>query len=122
MDEFAREGFTSLIIASLSIEPKATLEQLLPLCAPSAPFAVWFNAAQPLAETLHHLRNANIAINLTLHEPFWREQQVLPGRTHPVMTTDAGSGGYVLSGIYVPKSSSGVESDDGGHKDKRQKA
>mmetsp|Transcript_8620 Transcript_8620/g.28418 ORF Transcript_8620/g.28418 Transcript_8620/m.28418 type:complete len:441 (+) Transcript_8620:123-1445(+) len=122
MDEFAREGFTSLIVASLSVEPKATLEQLLPLCAPSAPFAVWFNAAQPLAEALHHLRNENIAINLTLHEPFLREQQVLPGRTHPVMTTDAGSGGYVLSGIYVPRSVSSVESDGGEHKDKKQKA
>lgn len=120
LDSFVREGFTSLVIASLSVEPKATLDQLLPLCASSAPFAVWFNASQPLAEALHHLRNANIAINLTLHEPFLREQQVLPGRTHPVMSTDAGSGGYVLSGIYVPRSSS-VRSNDDEHKDKKLK-
>jgi len=33
-----------------------------------------------------------------------RAQQVLPGRTHPVMTTDAGSGGWILSGTYVAPS------------------
>ena len=99
--DFARQGFSSLIVSSLSIEPKSTLEQLLPLCASSASFAIWFNAAQPLAEALHHLRNTNTAINLSLVEPFMRAQQVLPGRTHPVMTTDAGSGGWILSGTYV---------------------
>jgi tRNA (adenine-N(1)-)-methyltransferase non-catalytic subunit len=98
---FARQGFSSLIISSLSVEPKSTLEQLLPLCASSASFAVWFNAAQPLAEALHHLRNTKTAINLSLVEPFMRAQQVLPGRTHPVMTTDAGSGGWILSGTYL---------------------
>jgi tRNA (adenine-N(1)-)-methyltransferase non-catalytic subunit len=101
VEEFARQGFTSLVVASLSIEPKAALEQLLPLCASSASFAVWFHSAQPLAEALYHLRNANMAINLSLVEPFLREQQVLPGRTHPVMTTDAGAGGWILSGTYV---------------------
>ena len=99
--DFARQGFSSLIVSSLSVEPKSTLEQLLPLCASSASFAMWFNAAQPLAEALHHLRNTNTAINLSLVEPFMRAQQVLPGRTHPVMTTDAGSGGWILSGTYV---------------------
>jgi tRNA (adenine-N(1)-)-methyltransferase non-catalytic subunit len=100
----ARQGFTSVVIASLSVEPKSLLEQILPLCASSASFAIWFNAAQPLAEALHHLRNANIAIGLSLVEPFMRAQQVLPGRTHPVMTTDAGSGGWILSGTYVAPS------------------
>ena len=101
MTRHARQGFTSVVIASLSVEPKSVLAQILPLCASSASFAIWFNAAQPLAEALHHLRNANIAIGLSLVEPFMRAQQVLPGRTHPVMTTDAGSGGWVLSGTYV---------------------
>lgn len=101
MSHFSRYGFSSLIVASLSIEPKAVIEQLLPLCAPSASFAVWFNASQPLAEAFYFLRSSGLAVNLALVEPFLRSQQVLPGRTHPVMTTDAGSGGWILSGTYI---------------------
>ncbi len=37
------------------------------------------------------------AVALQLNESWWREYQVLPGRTHPGMMT-SGTGGYVLSG------------------------
>jgi tRNA (adenine-N(1)-)-methyltransferase non-catalytic subunit len=40
------------------------------------------------------------AVALQLQESWWREYQVLPGRTHPEMMT-SGTGGYVLSGIRV---------------------
>lgn len=40
------------------------------------------------------------AVALQLHESWWREYQVLPGRTHPEMST-SGTGGYILSGIKV---------------------
>ena len=40
------------------------------------------------------------AVALTLQESFWRESQVLPGRTHPTMTMSA-TGGYLLSGTVV---------------------
>ena len=42
-------------------------------------------------------------MNLTLQEPWLRRHQVLPRRTHPTMTTTAGSGGYVLSGNVIPE-------------------
>ncbi len=35
-----------------------------------------------------------------LQESWWRECQVLPSRTHPVMST-SGSGGYLLSGTTI---------------------
>jgi len=35
-----------------------------------------------------------------VQESWWREQQVLPSRTHPTMSTP-GTGGYLLSGIRV---------------------
>jgi tRNA (adenine-N(1)-)-methyltransferase non-catalytic subunit len=50
---------------------------------------------------LHALRSAGAAVNLSMHEPWLRKHQVLPGRTHPTMTTDAGAGGFVLSGNRV---------------------
>ena len=96
------EGFTSLLLAAPALDPGATLKRLLPLLAPSAPFVAWCYAAQPLAEALEELRSSNIAVNLSLTEPWLRQHQVLPGRTHPTMTTQAGAGGYVLSGNFIP--------------------
>ena len=49
------------------------------LLAPSAPFAVWSYAAQPLAEALDHLRKTHAVVNVSLHEPWLRKYQVLPG-------------------------------------------
>ena len=97
------EGFTSLILAAPALDPATALRALLPLLAPSAPFAVWSYAAQPLAEALDELRRSSSAVNLTLQEPWLRRHQVLPRRTHPTMTTTAGSGGYVLSGNVIPE-------------------
>lgn len=96
------EGFSSLILASPCLDPFTTLAKCLPLLAPSSPFVVWFPASQPLAETLDLLRTKKMAVNLSLHEPWLRKHQVLPGRTHPTMTTGAGAGGYVLSGNWTP--------------------
>ena len=97
------EGFTSLIVASPALDPSSALTKLLPLLAPSAPFVVWSYTAQPLAEALDTLRRSSSAVNLSLQEPWLRKHQVLPRRTHPTMTTTAGSGGYVLSGNVIPE-------------------
>ena len=97
------EGFTSLIVASPALDPTSALTKLLPLLAPSAPFCVWLYTAQPLAEALDTLRRSSSAVNLSLQEPWLRKHQVLPRRTHPTMTTTAGSGGYVLSGNVIPE-------------------
>ena len=40
------------------------------------------------------------AVALQLQEPWLREHQVLPGRSHPNMNM-LGTGGYLLSGIAV---------------------
>lgn len=45
----------------------------------------------------------------TLHTTRVREQQVLPGRTHPVMTAQGGSEGYVLTARKVVPLEGGVE-------------
>jgi tRNA (adenine-N(1)-)-methyltransferase non-catalytic subunit len=38
-----------------------------------------------------------MAVNVVLSEQFFRNQQVLPNRTHPFVNMSA-SGGYILSG------------------------
>jgi len=46
------------------------------------------------------LSSRRLATCMTLSETWFREQQVLPLRTHPHMM-HSGTGGYVLSGQYV---------------------
>lgn len=98
-----QEKFTSLILAHPQLDPKTTLPQLLEFCANSTPFIVWSMTLQPLADAMHVLRKRGLAVSMTISEPFLRDHQVLPGRTHPVMTTEANSGGYILSGTHVRK-------------------
>ena len=75
------EEFTSLIIASPALDPSVALDALLPLLAPSAPFAVWHPASGPLAEALEALRSTHAAVGLALHEPWLRKHQARPHRT-----------------------------------------
>ncbi|KAF8410461.1 hypothetical protein HHK36_002990 [Tetracentron sinense] len=55
---------------------------------------------QPLATCMHNLQVAKMAIGLQISEPWLREYQVLPSRTHPCMQMSA-FGGYILSGIRI---------------------
>lgn len=48
------------------------------------------------------LRLSNDLLNLSITEPWLRRYQVLPGRTHPEMSTSS-TAGYILSGIRVFK-------------------
>jgi tRNA (adenine-N(1)-)-methyltransferase non-catalytic subunit len=41
------------------------------------------------------------AVALQLQETWWREYQVLPGRTRPSGTMISATGGYVMSGYKV---------------------
>ncbi|XVE56154.1 hypothetical protein DITRI_Ditri03aG0214700 [Diplodiscus trichospermus] len=74
-----------------------SLVNLLPLLSFSAPFAIYHQYLQPLATCMRNLQLEKMAIGLQISEPWLREYQVLPSRTHPCMQM-SGSGGYILSG------------------------
>jgi len=93
------DGPQCMILAS-RFSPIHMLTALLPLIAPGATFAVYCPSPEPLAQALDRLRGLGHAVNLQLTENFYREHQVLPNRTHPVVRM-SGSGGYILSGIKV---------------------
>ncbi|KAL0325857.1 UNVERIFIED_CONTAM: tRNA (adenine(58)-N(1))-methyltransferase non-catalytic subunit trm6 [Sesamum radiatum] len=61
---------------------------------------IQFFFLQPLASCMHNLQIEKMAIGLQLSEPWLREYQVLPSRTHPHMQMSS-SGGYLLSGIRI---------------------
>ncbi|CAN0872101.1 tRNA (adenine(58)-N(1))-methyltransferase non-catalytic subunit trm6 [Linum grandiflorum] len=94
------QGFSSLIIAAPDLDPWSVVKRLLPLVSYSAPFAIYHQYLQPLATCMHNLQAEKMAIGLQLSEPWLREYQVLPSRTHPFMQMNA-SGGYVLSGTRI---------------------
>ena len=107
----------SLIIAT-KYDPTATLLRLLPHLAPSCPFVIYHEFLEPLLDTFRTLQNyyvvenqedgnevpmmrrRNIAINLRLTDTWFREFQVLEGRTHPNMSISQ-NGGYILLGTKL---------------------
>jgi tRNA (adenine-N(1)-)-methyltransferase non-catalytic subunit len=92
--------FSGCIICNPTLQPKTALNALLPLLAPSACFAVWSQYLDPLVDAMNTLRSTGSAVNLMVQETWYRKQQVLPKRTHPLMNMNHG-GGYMLSGTVT---------------------
>ncbi|GAY36318.1 hypothetical protein CUMW_279560 [Citrus unshiu] len=61
--------------------------------------------SSPLATSMHSLQVRKMAIGLQISEPWLREYQVLPSRTHPCMQM-SGCGGYILSGTRTATNAS----------------
>lgn len=101
-------GFSSLIVAVPDVDVWSIMQKLLPLLSYSASFAIYHQYVQPLADCMHNLQVGKMAIGLQIIEPWLREYQVLPSRTHPRMQMSA-FGGYILSGTKICGSDSGVQ-------------
>ncbi|OEL16341.1 tRNA (adenine(58)-N(1))-methyltransferase non-catalytic subunit trm6 [Dichanthelium oligosanthes] len=100
MKYWNEHGFSSLIVAAPGHEVESLVADLLPLLSSSAPFAIYHQYLEPLAKCMHSLQVSKRAIGLQLSEPWLREYQVLPSRTHPHMQMNA-FGGYILSGTRI---------------------
>ncbi|GAA5862650.1 hypothetical protein JCM3774_001091 [Rhodotorula dairenensis] len=98
-EDFFRGEFDGVIIAC-EYEPFSIIERLLPRIAGSAPVVVFSHHIQVLFPALQALRSHASFVAPTIHEPFLRRYQVLPGRCHPEMQGMA-SGGMILSCIRV---------------------
>ncbi len=98
-----RQGvFTSVIITATNFSQKSLLLSTMPLMAPSASFAVVSPCLQPLVDTMNLLRVRGFAAATTIEEPWLRDIQVLPKRTHPDMNMNHG-GGFILSGTVTKR-------------------
>ncbi|XP_050888369.1 uncharacterized protein LOC127093475 isoform X4 [Lathyrus oleraceus] len=100
LDSWKENGFSSLIIAAPDLDTWTVVRDVLPLLSNSAPFAIYHQYLQPLATCMHNLQLEKMAIGLQITEPWLREYQVLPSRTHPHMQMSA-FGGYILSGTKI---------------------
>ncbi|RLN45640.1 hypothetical protein BBJ29_009322 [Phytophthora kernoviae] len=97
--EWVREKSDSLVIAA-NYDPEELVLALLPYLGRSKPFVVYSEFLEPLTRTFATLQKMEAVIDLQLNETWTRENQVLPGRTHPEMNMSACSG-YLLSGIKI---------------------
>ncbi|KAK3143186.1 hypothetical protein QOZ80_4BG0359650 [Eleusine coracana subsp. coracana] len=100
MTYWKEHGFSSLIVAAPGHEVESLVADLLPLLSYSAPFVIYHQYLQPLATCMHSLQVSKMAIGLQISEPWLREYQVLPSRSHPHMQMNA-FGGYILSGTRI---------------------
>jgi len=92
----------SLIIAS-PFECESTLFSLLPLLQISGNFVIHSQILESLSKCFHKLITENVAVNVQLNTTWYREYQILPRRTHPMMSMN-GEAGYILSGIKIDNS------------------
>ncbi|KAH7930926.1 Gcd10p-domain-containing protein [Leucogyrophana mollusca] len=95
---FAGE-FDGLIVAS-ECDPFQVVEMLSPYLGGSASIVVQSPYVQPLTELQAKMRALPHYLGPSLTESWLRRYQVLPGRTHPTMSS-SGSGGFLLHAIKV---------------------
>ncbi|KAI3724455.1 hypothetical protein L2E82_36233 [Cichorium intybus] len=100
INSWKENGFSSLIIAAPDVDAWSIVKEVLPFLSFSAPFVIYHQYLQPLATCMHNLQVEKMAIGLQITEPWLREYQVLPSRTHPHMQMSA-FGGYILSGTKI---------------------
>ncbi|XP_033115871.1 tRNA (adenine(58)-N(1))-methyltransferase non-catalytic subunit TRM6-like [Anneissia japonica] len=88
-----------LLIAS-KFQPEPLLMTLIDLVLPSRQVVVYSPFREALVECYTKLRKHGGVVNISITETWLREYQVLPDRTHPMMTMNA-SGGFLLTGTTV---------------------
>lgn len=92
-------GFDGLLISS-SYEIHSIIQALISFMAGSSSIVAHSPHVQPLCEAQALLRSDGRILSPSISESWLRKYQVLPGRTHPLMTS-SGSGGYLLHAIRV---------------------
>ncbi|WVQ85808.1 hypothetical protein IAT38_007976 [Cryptococcus sp. DSM 104549] len=98
-NELHRGNWDGLILAT-TLSPISVISRLTPYLLGSSPIVAYSPQIQVLAELLNWSKKDPNYLNDTLSESWQRTYQVLPGRTHPMMTTSA-TGGYLWSAIRV---------------------
>lgn len=88
------------LILATELSPISVINRLTRYLAGSATLAVYSPYQQVLAETLQYCRKDANYLATQMTESWSRTYQVLPGRTHPLMSTSA-MGGYLLHATRV---------------------
>ncbi|KAH9968823.1 Gcd10p-domain-containing protein [Russula dissimulans] len=98
-EELFSGEFEGLFIAS-EYDPLSILAKLFPYLGGSASVVVYSPHLQVVSDLQATLRTDPQYLAPSVSESWLRRYQVLPGRTHPLMTS-SGGGGYLLHAIKV---------------------
>jgi len=98
-EELFSGEWDALIVAS-QYEPFSVVEKLVPYLGGSAHIVVQSPYLQVLTEAQSKMRSRPQYLAPNITECWLRKYQVLPGRTHPIMSA-SGSGGYILHTIKI---------------------
>ncbi|KAI9230590.1 MAG: Gcd10p family-domain-containing protein [Piptocephalis tieghemiana] len=98
-ETLSRGQFDGLLIAT-QMDASDIMTRLLPYLSGSRPIVLYSPHKETLLKPYALAKDNSEYLNPSLHEPWLREYQVLPGRTHPTMST-TGSGGFLLSTLKV---------------------
>ncbi|KAF8515843.1 Gcd10p family-domain-containing protein [Hysterangium stoloniferum] len=98
-EDFFRGEWDGLVVSS-QYDPYAIIETLEPRLAGSANIVVHHPNIQILADLHTKLRAKPQYLAPNVTEPWTRQYQVLPGRTHPLMTI-SGTAGFLLHAIKM---------------------
>ncbi|KAK7103104.1 tRNA (adenine(58)-N(1))-methyltransferase non-catalytic subunit TRM6-like [Littorina saxatilis] len=93
------KSLDSLIIATRH-DPVSLLQRLLPCVGPSRPVVVFCQHKEPLVECYSVVKESGRGVQMKLAESWYRHYQVLPSRTHALMSM-SGTGGYLLSFTHI---------------------
>eukprot|EP00727_Mastigamoeba_balamuthi_P014199 m51a1_g9401 hypothetical protein (404) ;mRNA; f:293806-295410 len=96
----AEVGQCDSLAIAVRFRPIDVVRALLPLVKPSGCVAVFCAYLQPLLDVAEDLTMRGAAAHVELCESFWREHQVLPDRTHPLVDMN-GHPGYMLTAIRL---------------------
>ncbi|KAJ2212317.1 tRNA (adenine(58)-N(1))-methyltransferase non-catalytic subunit trm6 [Coemansia sp. RSA 487] len=102
LDNFRKGDFDALVV-STNYNPLSVIKQLVPRLGGSRMLVVYDPSKEALLESFAWLLESQEFLNVQLTESWLREYQVLPKRTHPLMTM-SGGGGYLLSAIHLAPS------------------
>ena len=83
-----------------SLFPIEVMQLVLYALQPSASIVVFSPILSNLVDLQEYLLQSHQGANVRIEELWTREQQVLPCRTHPVMSMHAASG-FILSAIKI---------------------
>uniref|UniRef100_A0A0N5AUG2 tRNA (adenine(58)-N(1))-methyltransferase non-catalytic subunit TRM6 n=1 Tax=Syphacia muris TaxID=451379 RepID=A0A0N5AUG2_9BILA len=96
---FKKQQVESILIVVHSADPVDVIEHVWEALRFSGRIVVYSSLQQPLFEVYRWLKSRG-AVHVQLSDAFFRSYQVLPDRTHPIMSQIV-AGGYVLSGVKV---------------------
>lgn len=124
VDETRAGGFDGLVMASV-MQPLTALQQLIPLLRGGAKVVVYSRHLEPLTELVDFYSSSrrtafvgdppdpsdmptedfpvdpSLLLAATIHTARAKSWQVLPGRTHPLMTGKGGADGFIFTATRV---------------------